>query len=668
MPEVQIAKFRVRQGLDAERLQVVLEPGELGYSTDTSRCVVGDGVTNGGITIGNRTYTVSGAMPSIPIGMMAGDFLFNSSTSALKILRADFVGQQATIDDFRPIIQGTITVGSPYLAISDSNVITLEPNQIDGTRLSQNIVLAGNPVILQSDRLQLKYNSSQFSSDANGLKIIGVDGSLITQGTIQANRLNSGTLGTGIVLNGNLLNLDVGAPLTVSGSNLQLSYDASLVSRSGSLSIASIDGSIVSVTNVGASGLNPATVNNGVGISNGNLVAVGVAPITINQNGINLDISPSFMVAGGQLELQHVNGALIDSNSTPINAIATSGIGAGLVVNNDQLTINYGQGLTATQADGLNLRLDPNTLTINGNNQLSIPPGVFLVTASGGLTATNNDVSILAGRGITTQSGSAEVYITSGLGFTADKRLYVTGVDGSAINTYTLPANALRLDTYGIGIYNNGSKIEAKLDNVTLTSTDTSAITVRYGETLTSGASGLDVKKQSTLVSDGTGLGVNLDLQIESISVQSFYSPAFGINGAGITESIVPLGEWQNALQGVMSYPLTADAWYSISGVSISAFNEAAISVTEAGDKGFYCYSISATSASMVSGYSISPTVIWKNKLPTGLLHAQTYSPDPNTVTVILYNATTTTIALTGNDFRIMCVTDGMYNTATLPR
>ena len=53
MPDVTIIKLKIRRGTDAQRANVVLEQGELGYTTDTRRVFVGDGISMGGIPVSN---------------------------------------------------------------------------------------------------------------------------------------------------------------------------------------------------------------------------------------------------------------------------------------------------------------------------------------------------------------------------------------------------------------------------------------------------------------------------------------------------------------------------------------------------------------------------------------------------------------------------------------
>jgi hypothetical protein len=57
MPDITIIKLKVRRGTDAQRSSVVLEQGEIGYTTDTRRLFVGDGATLGGNPAGSVIYS-----------------------------------------------------------------------------------------------------------------------------------------------------------------------------------------------------------------------------------------------------------------------------------------------------------------------------------------------------------------------------------------------------------------------------------------------------------------------------------------------------------------------------------------------------------------------------------------------------------------------------------
>ena len=53
MANITIVKLKVRRGSDAQRRDIVLDQGEVGYTLDSKRLFVGDGSTYGGKVAGN---------------------------------------------------------------------------------------------------------------------------------------------------------------------------------------------------------------------------------------------------------------------------------------------------------------------------------------------------------------------------------------------------------------------------------------------------------------------------------------------------------------------------------------------------------------------------------------------------------------------------------------
>ena len=61
MAEVKKARLFLRRGTDTDRKTTTLCEGELGYSTDAFRVVVGDGTVVGGRTVGTTVFISGGA-------------------------------------------------------------------------------------------------------------------------------------------------------------------------------------------------------------------------------------------------------------------------------------------------------------------------------------------------------------------------------------------------------------------------------------------------------------------------------------------------------------------------------------------------------------------------------------------------------------------------------
>jgi hypothetical protein len=85
MASVSIVKIKLRRGTDAERQQIVLDNGELGYVTDINgrRIFVGDGVSPGGFPVGTKYFTVDLSSPTTYSYAQIGDLVYDDGTSFL---------------------------------------------------------------------------------------------------------------------------------------------------------------------------------------------------------------------------------------------------------------------------------------------------------------------------------------------------------------------------------------------------------------------------------------------------------------------------------------------------------------------------------------------------------------------------------------------------------
>jgi hypothetical protein len=83
-----LLKLIVRQGTNTERLSIILNSGELGFTTDTERLFVGNGTDHGGKLVGNKFL---GSGPDITIFSPGelGDFAYNTDTNILHRIRED---------------------------------------------------------------------------------------------------------------------------------------------------------------------------------------------------------------------------------------------------------------------------------------------------------------------------------------------------------------------------------------------------------------------------------------------------------------------------------------------------------------------------------------------------------------------------------------------------
>ena len=122
MADVSVVKLKVRRGTDAQRKLITLDQGELGYTTDSQRLFVGDGVTTGGTSAGVKFIADS---VSNPIGLLPtvqiGDIVYNKDTSFYYVLTGS---PYTALSSYKPFTQTFVT---QYDALSASVIGSLTP-------------------------------------------------------------------------------------------------------------------------------------------------------------------------------------------------------------------------------------------------------------------------------------------------------------------------------------------------------------------------------------------------------------------------------------------------------------------------------------------------------------------------------------------------------------
>jgi len=105
-----VVKILIRRGTDAERQLATLTEGELGYCIDTQRVFVGDGVTPGGIVVGNKFLGSINNKTSFNSIAQLGDLIYQTGggSSDAEVLNAFLGGGQWTDVHPKPYI-GTLT-------------------------------------------------------------------------------------------------------------------------------------------------------------------------------------------------------------------------------------------------------------------------------------------------------------------------------------------------------------------------------------------------------------------------------------------------------------------------------------------------------------------------------------------------------------------------------
>lgn len=224
MPDISIIKLKIRRGTDAQRQTVVLEEGELGYTTDTRRVFVGDGLTSGGIPVSNKfnlPLTQISSLTSTP--SFVGDVIY-ASTQLFQLTASDFTS-----------LSSWAFIGTQ----PDNTTLEYNTTGLRTLKLKNNSInnLSFNSTAAYSQGGIIATATNGLSANVDGTFVV-LSSNYITIAPISASKISSSALGNGI-RGGNGDQLYVYADPTQFGFN-----------GSGSLTLTAITGGVVSLSSL----------------------------------------------------------------------------------------------------------------------------------------------------------------------------------------------------------------------------------------------------------------------------------------------------------------------------------------------------------------------------------------------------------------------------------
>jgi hypothetical protein len=204
MPDISIIKLKIRRGTDAQRKLVLLEQGELGYTTDTNRVFVGDGVTTGGNTIGTKLYTpITNQNQLTAIPAFLGDAVY-AGTLLYQLTASDYTSLSSWgLIELTPDNSTLEYTGTP------NRYLQIKNNGITGTKFNSSAGYSQGGII---------------ATVANGLsanvdsRYIVLSSNYITLSAIDQNKIKTASFGNGIV-GGDGVKITVNADPTYFGYN-----------------------------------------------------------------------------------------------------------------------------------------------------------------------------------------------------------------------------------------------------------------------------------------------------------------------------------------------------------------------------------------------------------------------------------------------------------------
>ena len=303
MPNITIVKIKVRRGTDAQRRAIVLEQGELGFTTDTKRLYIGDGVTNGGVAVAPAIYPALSRIDSIT----------NVPASVGEIVPAGSLIFQLTSADFTKLSSwGNISTQPDNVTLeytgTDSKVLSLKPNSIKNDSFNSTAAYQFGGITATA--------SNGLSANVDGVNVI-LNNNQITITSISADKISSSALGAGLKGgDGTKIELKVGSEF---GFDPTTKY----------LKLTSLPAGLIGLQNIDTSNLygDGLTLDNldRIKLDKDNILGAGLA--LDGSNKIALD-SNTLTLAGGGIEYLPNQGLYL--NLAPV-------IG-------DNLSINIGTG------------------------------------------------------------------------------------------------------------------------------------------------------------------------------------------------------------------------------------------------------------------------------------------------------------------------------------
>ena len=298
MANVTIVKLKIRRGSDAQRKTIVLDQGEVGYTLDTKRIFVGDGVTEGGTSVGVKTVGPFTSVASLgpadgqSPGLQVGDIGYAESklyTLTSTIYTNDLSGW-AYIGN-KPDGSLLDYVGGSG---SDKNFFTIkkEPGSIDSRHLDSAVfgqgLLSSYDTTQEKGTVEVNLNSTYF--DLSGVtQVISPKVDSVTQREIAADALLYGLEGGGVDPDGGYQKISV----KVNTDQLQFDADNKLEIKSFANKS---DGSALTMPTVTWAGAGGANLGGGITLdTNQNIQATvqGIAgegtPINLNNGLLSLN-------------------------------------------------------------------------------------------------------------------------------------------------------------------------------------------------------------------------------------------------------------------------------------------------------------------------------------------------------------------------------------------
>ena len=323
MPDIEIVKFKLRRGTDAQRQSVVLEQGELGYTTDSKRVFVGDGFLSGGNVLGTTSH------PPMYVGTrtdlttaVTGDMVYEDN------LLYQLSGTDASTLSAWAFV-GTRTDGTTL--DYDGGLLELKDGGITADKLSSSLVVPNGGLELTPTGLSAAIDNQTITINGSG-----------KLETLKVN-ISAGDIGLGLSGGaGDAIGVDVTEAFTFTGGKLDFAAAGTDTVDGDAIQAAALgtglekSGSTIALETIGGGTIHP--FNTSEYDSKGR--------ITASNNTIEQNLSATSTTGGGEIFFGSM-GAEAPGSETVVNVLSGN-------INGDAVTISLSSAGFMQIASGSN--------------------------------------------------------------------------------------------------------------------------------------------------------------------------------------------------------------------------------------------------------------------------------------------------------------------------
>jgi len=248
MPDIEIVKLKIRRGTEAQRTSVILEQGELGYTTDNKRIWVGDGFTSGGNVVGNVVHP--------PLSISSRTALATATTGDL-VYENRFLYQLSGSD--YSVLSGWGFIGSvgdkSTIDYNSGNKLHVIDNAISARNLNPDSVYSAGAIGLNATAgLSANVDNSTIQINSNKLSVL----------TIDENHIDTSSFGNGIVGGGGtVISIDATNTFSFPSGELEIAsipagiVDANALKGSSVGATLNVSGNVLNLASIGGGVANP---------------------------------------------------------------------------------------------------------------------------------------------------------------------------------------------------------------------------------------------------------------------------------------------------------------------------------------------------------------------------------------------------------------------------